>query len=49
MDSSSPNLEHKNEEAAARLAELGASRALVSLTHERREAAASVLFLRDQG
>ena len=33
--------------AAARLAELGADRALVSLTHERKQAAASVLFLRD--
>jgi holo-[acyl-carrier protein] synthase len=35
--------------AAARLAALGASRALVSLTHERKDAAASVLLLRDPG
>ena len=35
--------------AAARLADLGASRTLVSLTHERKQAAASVLFLRDAG
>ena len=33
--------------AEARLAALGAYRALVSLTHERRQAAASVLLLRD--
>ena len=33
--------------AEARLAALGATRALVSLTHERRQAAASVLLLRD--
>lgn len=35
--------------AAARLAALGASRTLVSLTHERKDTAASVLFLRDPG
>jgi len=35
--------------AEARLFDLGASRTLVSLTHERKQAAASVLFLRDQG
>jgi holo-[acyl-carrier protein] synthase len=34
--------------AQARLLALGASRALVSLTHERRHAAALVLLLRDQ-
>jgi holo-[acyl-carrier protein] synthase len=33
--------------AAARLRALGATRALVSLTHERQQAAASVLLLRD--
>lgn len=33
--------------AAARLTELGAVRTLVSLTHERKQAAASVLLLRD--
>jgi holo-[acyl-carrier protein] synthase len=33
--------------AQARLRALGASRALVSLTHERKQAAASVLLLRD--
>ena len=33
--------------AAVRLAALGATRTLVSLTHERRQAAASVLLLRD--
>jgi phosphopantetheinyl transferase (holo-ACP synthase) len=33
--------------AEARLASLGAIRALVSLTHERQQAAASVLLLRD--
>jgi phosphopantetheine--protein transferase-like protein len=35
--------------AKARLEALGASRTLVSLTHERKQAAASVLFLRDAG
>jgi len=34
--------------AEARLRALGATRALVSLTHERRQAAASVLLLRDE-
>lgn len=34
--------------ARARMRELGAGRALVSLTHERRHAAASVLLLRGQ-
>jgi phosphopantetheine--protein transferase-like protein len=33
--------------AEARLAALGAARAVVSLTHERQQAAASVLLLRD--
>jgi holo-[acyl-carrier protein] synthase len=33
--------------AEARLADLGATRTLVSLTHERHQAAASVLLLRD--
>jgi len=33
--------------AQARLAALGAARAVVSLTHERQQAAASVLLLRD--
>lgn len=33
--------------AQARLAALGATRAVVSLTHERQQAAASVLLLRD--
>lgn len=35
--------------AQERLATLGAERVLVSLTHEREHAAASVLFLRDAG
>ncbi len=35
--------------ARARLARLGAARALVSLTHERRHAAALVLLVRDPG
>jgi holo-[acyl-carrier protein] synthase len=35
--------------AAARLREAGAARALVSLTHERRHAAAAVLLLREDG
>jgi holo-[acyl-carrier protein] synthase len=35
--------------ALARLAQLGAARALVSLTHERRHAAALVLLVRDAG
>jgi holo-[acyl-carrier-protein] synthase len=35
--------------AATRLREKGASRALVSLTHERRHAAAAVLLVREDG
>ena len=35
--------------ARSRLEALGGTRALVSLTHERKQAAASVLFLRDPG
>jgi phosphopantetheinyl transferase (holo-ACP synthase) len=35
--------------AEARLHALGARRTLVSLTHERKQAAASVLFLTDGG
>jgi holo-[acyl-carrier protein] synthase len=37
-----------SERARARLAELGAGETLVSLTHERRHAAAVVLLLREQ-
>jgi phosphopantetheine--protein transferase-like protein len=38
---------HFSRAAQARLAALGATRAVVSLTHERQQAAASVLLLRD--